>query len=58
MQAITTHHHLLSTFFVYFKHCQDIPLRQLLRRGSDTERPTAVETVRFEDLKLGEIPWE
>lgn len=32
----------------------DIPLRQLLRRGSgsDSERPTAAETVRFEDLIL------
>lgn len=30
-------------------------MRQLLRRGSgsDSERPTAAETVRFEDLKLG-----
>ena len=45
-------------FFGVFKHCQDIPLRQLLRRGSDSdaERPTAAETVRFEDLKLGRNP--
>ena len=30
----------------------ELPLRQLLRRGSnDSEKPTA-ETVRFEDLRL------
>ena len=37
---------------------QEIPLRQLLRRGSgsDCEKTTSAETVRFEDLHLG-ISW-
>jgi hypothetical protein len=37
---------------------QEIPLRQLLRRGSGSagQKTTSAETVRFEDLHLG-ISW-